>query len=182
MCSKQQALRADYGLSILMGRAGLSSWPAVRRPLVMRRKRTKFSRKIAWTKVRLTLPDLDQAKAAVLRSLRSPESQRGYRHAIDEFIAWYCSEPRLSFNRAVVSRYKADLESRQLAPGTVNALCYGGPPQGVRPRQEVQTAHGVRPPRKVRRGRSPRGAFPFGFPPTAPAIKPRRAGLAAEQL
>ena len=86
----------------------------------MRRKRTKISRKIAWTKIRPTLPDLDQAKAAVLRSLRSPESQRGYRHAIDEFIAWYCSEPRLSFNRAVVSRYKADLESRQLAPGTVN--------------------------------------------------------------
>jgi hypothetical protein len=49
----------------------------------MRRKRTKISRIIAWTKVRLTLPDLDQAKAAVLRSLRSPESQRGYRHAID---------------------------------------------------------------------------------------------------
>jgi hypothetical protein len=34
-------------------------------------------------------------KAVVLGSLRSPESQRGYRHAIDEFIAWYCSAPRL---------------------------------------------------------------------------------------
>jgi hypothetical protein len=33
-----------------------------------------------------------------LDSLRSPESKRGYRHAIDEFIQWYCSEPRLSFN------------------------------------------------------------------------------------
>jgi site-specific recombinase XerD len=51
----------------------------------------------------LNLPDLDQAKSAVLNSLPSKESQRGYRHAIDEFIAWYCSEPRLSFNRAVVS-------------------------------------------------------------------------------
>ena len=61
----------------------------------MRRKQTKISRKIAWAKVRLTLPDLDQAKAAVLRGLRSPESQRGYRHAIDELIAWYSSEPRL---------------------------------------------------------------------------------------
>ena len=48
------------------------------------------------------------------------ESQRGYRHAIDEFIAWYCSEPRLSFNRAVVTRYRIHLESRQLAPGTIN--------------------------------------------------------------
>src|SRR5205823_11346677 len=53
-------------------------------------------------------------------SLHSPESQRGYRHSIDEFISWYCSEPRLSFNKAVVTRYRIHLESRQLAPGTVN--------------------------------------------------------------
>jgi hypothetical protein len=33
----------------------------------------------------LSLPDLDQAKSAVLNSLPSKESQRGYRHAIDEF-------------------------------------------------------------------------------------------------
>jgi len=38
-------------------------------------------------------------QAAVLDSLRSPESKRGYQHAIDEFVQWYCSEPRLSFNR-----------------------------------------------------------------------------------
>src|SRR5437016_2029243 len=46
-------------------------------------------------KTRLGLPDLDQSKAAVIGSLRSPESQRVYTHAIDEFIEWYCSEPRL---------------------------------------------------------------------------------------
>ncbi len=69
----------------------------------------------------LNLPDLDQAKSAVLNSLPSKESQRGYRHAIDEFIAWYCSEPRLSFNKAVVTRYRIHLESRQLAPGTISA-------------------------------------------------------------
>ncbi len=50
----------------------------------------------------LNLPDLDHAKSAVLNSLPSKESQRGYRHAIDEFVAWYCFEPRLSFNKAVV--------------------------------------------------------------------------------
>jgi len=66
------------------------------------------------------LPDLDQAKAGVLNSLRSPESQRGYRHSIEEFIAWYCSEPRLSFNKTVVTRYRIHLETRQLAPGTIN--------------------------------------------------------------
>jgi hypothetical protein len=68
----------------------------------------------------LRLPDLDQAKAAVLNSLTSADAQRGYRHAIDEFVDWYCSEPRLSFNRAVVLRYRIHLESRRLAPGTIN--------------------------------------------------------------
>lgn len=68
----------------------------------------------------LRLPDLDQAKSSVLNSLPSKESQRGYRHAIEEFIAWYCSEPRLSLNKAVVTRYRIHLESRQLAPGTIN--------------------------------------------------------------
>ena len=71
-------------------------------------------------KTKLGLPDLDHSKAAVLASLRSPESQRGYRHAINEFIAWYCSEPRLSFNKTVVIRYRTNLENRQLAPGTIN--------------------------------------------------------------
>ena len=80
--------------------------------------RTK--KKNAKPKTKLGLPDLDHAKAAVLASLRSPESQRGYRHAIDEFIAWYCSEPRLSFNKTVVTRYRINLESRQLAAGTIN--------------------------------------------------------------
>ena len=62
----------------------------------------------------LRLPDLDQAKSAVLNSLTSVEAQRGYRHAIDEFVEWYCSEPRLSFNRTVVLRYRIHLESRKL--------------------------------------------------------------------
>jgi len=53
----------------------------------------------------LRLPDLDQAKSAVLNSLTSADAQRGYRHAIDEFVEWYCSEPRLSFSRTVVLRY-----------------------------------------------------------------------------
>src|SRR3974377_341717 len=71
-------------------------------------------------KTKLGTTDLDHSKLAVLDSLRSPESQRGYRHAIDEFIEWYCSEPRLSFNRTVVLRFRIHLESRKLAPGTIN--------------------------------------------------------------
>src|SRR6202171_6525991 len=77
-------------------------------------------RKRTTTKSVLRLPDLEHAKAAVLNSLTSLDAQRGYRHAIDEFVDWYCSEPRLALNRIVVLRYRSHLESRQLAPGTVN--------------------------------------------------------------
>jgi hypothetical protein len=49
-------------------------------------------REIARLKTKLRLPDREQAKSAVLASLRSPESQRSYRHAIDEFVLWYCSD------------------------------------------------------------------------------------------
>src|SRR6266852_51641 len=72
------------------------------------------------TKSVLRLPDLEHAKAAVLNSLNSADAKRGYRHAIDEFVDWYCSEPRLAFNRIVILRYRSHLESRQLAPGTIN--------------------------------------------------------------
>ena len=68
----------------------------------------------------LRLPDLEVAKSAVLNSLSCPDAQRGYRHAIDEFVEWYCSEPRLSFSKTVVVRYRMHLESRHLAPATIN--------------------------------------------------------------
>src|ERR1700746_1808728 len=84
-------------------------------------KRKPYSRrKRTTTKSVLRLPDLEHAKAAVLNSLTSLDAQRGYRHAIDEFVDWYCSEPRLALNRTVGMRYRSCLELRQLAPGTIN--------------------------------------------------------------
>jgi len=68
----------------------------------------------------LRLPDLDHCKTAVLNSLGSPASRRVYEYAIDQFIAWYCFEPRLAFNRIVVVRYRLYLESRHLAANTIN--------------------------------------------------------------
>jgi hypothetical protein len=65
------------------------------------------------------LPDLEHAKAALLNSLNSADAKRGH-HAIDEFVDWYCSEPRLAFNRIVVLRCRSHLESCQLAPETIN--------------------------------------------------------------
>jgi hypothetical protein len=85
----------------------------------MRQKpRFRVNRKKAKTVLRL--PDLEHAKTAVLNGSTSADAQRGDRHAIDEFVDWYCSEPRLAFNRIVVLRYRSYLESRQLAPGTVS--------------------------------------------------------------
>ena len=68
----------------------------------------------------LALPDLEQTKTAVLNSLTSASGQRTYDHAIREFVAWYCSEPRLAFNRTVVLRYRIHLEQRGYAPATIN--------------------------------------------------------------
>ncbi len=50
----------------------------------------------------LRIPDLEQSKHAVLNSFPAKASQESYCLAIDEFISWYCSEPRLAFNRTVV--------------------------------------------------------------------------------
>src|SRR5512142_363775 len=71
-------------------------------------------------RVVLRLRDLDHSKSAVLNSLGSPASRRAYEFAIDEFIAWYCSEPRLAFSRIVVTRYRLSLEARGLAAASIN--------------------------------------------------------------
>jgi site-specific recombinase XerD len=68
----------------------------------------------------LRLADLEQSKNAVLHSLGAASSQESYGHAIDEFIGWYCSEPRLAFSRTVVLRYRFFLEQKNLAPSTIN--------------------------------------------------------------
>src|SRR5271165_3986440 len=71
----------------------------------------------------LKLPDLEQSKSAVLNSLTSRSSQRLYDHAIRairEFIDWYCSEPRLAFNKTVVTRYRINLEQAKYASSTIN--------------------------------------------------------------
>src|SRR3984893_8873254 len=68
----------------------------------------------------LALPDLEHAKTAVLNSLTSASGQRTYDHAIREFVAWYCSEPRLAFNRTVVLRYRIHLEQPQSPPATID--------------------------------------------------------------
>src|ERR1017187_3195543 len=100
---------------------------AVGRMIDSWRWRPRVVKQKHWNKIKvqvaksvLRLPDLEVAKSGVLNSLSCPDAQRGYRHAIDEFVDWYCSEPRLAFNKTVVVRYRMHLESRHLAPGTIN--------------------------------------------------------------
>jgi site-specific recombinase XerD len=81
--------------------------------------KSKMKRKQAPKSV-LKLPDLEQWKSAGLNSLTSPNSQRTYDHAIREFIEWYCSEPRLAFNKTVVTQYRISLEQQHYASITIN--------------------------------------------------------------
>ena len=80
----------------------------------------KQNKKLILRKIILRLPDLDHTKSAVLNSLSSPHSRRNYKFAMEQFITWYCSEPRLALNRAVVLRFRLHLESLGLAAGTIN--------------------------------------------------------------
>lgn len=84
------------------------------------KQKSSARKRHARTKTVLRLLDLEHAKSAVLNSLNSAGAKRGYRHAIDEFVDWYCSERHLALNRTVVLRYRSHLESRQLPPGTIN--------------------------------------------------------------
>src|ERR1700716_4320547 len=93
-----------------------SSNPAAWEVVAMGKQRTKpnYRRRV------LRLPDLDHCRLAVLNSLGSLASRRVYEYAIKQFIAWYCSEPRLAFNRIVVVRYRMHLNPGGLAPNTIN--------------------------------------------------------------
>jgi len=80
----------------------------------------KQPRKSASCSASLTVPELEQSKTTVLNMLASAHSRRSYKHAIEKFIAWFCSEPRLGFNRSVVVRYRSFLEGLSLSAATIN--------------------------------------------------------------
>src|SRR5450755_1742624 len=75
--------------------------------MVPKKRKSKLRRTV------LRLSDLDHSKTAVLNALTSPASRRTYEYAIEQFIAWYCSEPRLALNRI-------HLEASGLAAATIN--------------------------------------------------------------
>jgi len=111
----------------LPGRIGLefpriSSWDPCARKIGRRWKEppTNVAQETAKQVCQLFGPELDQSKTTVLNTLASAHSRRSYKHAIEKFIAWYCSEPRLGFNRPVVVRYRSFLEGLSLSAATIN--------------------------------------------------------------
>jgi hypothetical protein len=103
---------------------------------------------------------------------------------MDDFIAWYCSGPRLAFNKTVVLRYKLQLESRHLASSTINLrlaavrrLAYEAVDTGL-PEPRVGGGHSP----SERGPRNWMSAWGIGSPPrrpksccTAPTSRPSRA-------
>ena len=65
---------------------------------------------------KLGFPDLDHSRSAVLESLRPPESKRGYRHALDEFIEWCSGRGSRSCPLALWSKeYTRNMTSLRIA-------------------------------------------------------------------
>ena len=57
----------------------------------------------------------------VVNSVQSEHSQRAYRRAIENFIAWYQAQPQRSpLSKAVVQQYRVALAEAKLAPSTIN--------------------------------------------------------------
>jgi hypothetical protein len=71
----------------------------------MRKQHPRKKRRAA-PKAVLRLTDLDQAKSAVLNSLTCVDAQRGYRHAIDEFVERCAAWPT---TRLIAALLSADL-------------------------------------------------------------------------
>jgi site-specific recombinase XerC len=78
------------------------------------------SRKKKPTKRVLAPPDLEHSETAVLNSLKSASGQGTYDHAIREFVAWDCSEPRASRSTAPSCSGTAFTSNSGGAPATIN--------------------------------------------------------------
>jgi integrase len=63
---------------------------------------------------------LERMKALVLDTLTSGESKRACNRALDHFLRWCVSEAVGGFNKAAVNRYRAEMETRGLAPSSIN--------------------------------------------------------------
>jgi site-specific recombinase XerD len=56
----------------------------------------------------------------VLDGIASIHTRRAYSQALDEFLIWFHDEPGRQFNKATVQRYRTELETKGLAPSSIN--------------------------------------------------------------
>lgn len=62
----------------------------------------------------------DQIINLVLDSLTSPLSRRAYAQALGDFMDWYATQGKPGLTKATVQAYKQHLQTRGLAPATIN--------------------------------------------------------------
>jgi site-specific recombinase XerD len=56
----------------------------------------------------------------VLDGLSSRHTRRAYSQALEEFLIWFRDDPGRQFNKATVQKYRGELESKGLAPSSIN--------------------------------------------------------------
>jgi site-specific recombinase XerD len=63
----------------------------------------------------------------VLDGISSHHTRRAYSQALEEFLIWFRDEPNRQFSKATVQKYRAELETKGLAPSSINvrlsAIC-----------------------------------------------------------
>src|ERR1022692_1679666 len=56
----------------------------------------------------------------VLDGISSCHTRRAYSQALEEFLIWFHDEPNRQFNKATVQKYRTELETKGLAPSSIN--------------------------------------------------------------
>jgi site-specific recombinase XerC len=56
----------------------------------------------------------------VLDGISSCYTLRAYSQALEEFLIWFRDEPNRQFNKATVQKYRSELETKGLAPSSIN--------------------------------------------------------------
>ncbi len=58
--------------------------------------------------------------ALVLDGIASSNTRRAYSQALDEFLIWFQDEPGREFTKAVVQKYRTELQIKGLASSSIN--------------------------------------------------------------
>lgn len=68
----------------------------------------------------VTKKELAGVVTLVMAAVNSPHTQRVYKKALDDFLAWWVNHRRPVLNKHLVNLYRVELEHSGLAPATIN--------------------------------------------------------------